>query len=174
MKSSDLLFRSIYEHYFPILKQRAKRYGITEDDADDIVQETFLAYYKHYPLDWEDHQIRGALCKILKNLSIDYYRKKSKHPTVFYDPQQVHENAKIPDQLICHDSLQILLEREEYQEVWEALKGMRKDWAQVFFLHIIQGRSMEEVSHLLGTTGAACRTRLTRGRKYLKKKLKMD
>lgn len=174
MKSSDLLFRPIYEHYLPILKQRARHYGVAVDDVDDIVQETFLAYYKHYPLDWEDHQVRGALCKILKNLSIDYYRKKSKHPTVLYDPQKVDENAAILDQLICHDSLQTLLEYEEYREVWEALKGMRKDWAQVFFLYIIQDRPMEEVSHLLGTTGAACRTRLSRGRKYLKEKLKKD
>lgn len=174
MKSSDLLFRPIYEHYLPILKQRAKYYGIATDDVEDIVQETFLAYYKHYPLDWEDHQVRGALGKILKNLSIDYHRKKSRHSTIFFDPQQVDDNAAILNQLICHDALQILLEHEEYREVWEALKGMRKDWSQVFFLYIIQGRPMEEVSTLLGTTSAACRTRLSRGRKYLKEKLNKD
>ena len=52
-----------------------------------------------------------------------------------------------------------------------ALMTMKRDWAVVFFLYIIEGRPMDEVSRILGVSGAACRMRLMRGRKYLREKL---
>lgn len=170
--SDDELFSSIYARYKPMLRVLAKRYGVPYDETEDIVQETFFAYYDHYPLTWEEYKMKAMLCRILKNRCVDYLRRRDAHPEACWDPVKMQTEGELLTSLISKDTLTILLEKEEYREVKEALDSMKEDWVQVIYLYVIQGRPMEEVSKMLGTTDAACRTRLTRGRKYLKDKLK--
>jgi len=169
MEKSEQLFHSIYERYKPVLHICARRYGVAEDDIEDIVQDTFYIYYRKYPLTWNDSQIKSMLGTIVKNQSIDYMRKRMRHPIILYNPQQMELTDGVLKQLIARDSLTILLEKERYRLVWGGLRAMRADWAQVFMLHIVYGYPICEVSRILGTTDAACRTRLSRGRKFLKK-----
>lgn len=171
MTSSNQLFEAIYEKYHPLLCYQARSYGVEPADIDDLVHDTFLAYYSHYPLTWEGCQIRAMLGKILKNQTLDYFRQRNRRPQVLYDPQEIGALEGEFDQFVSQDSLSLLVENEKYQRVWDGLKTMKREWADVFELHIIQGKSIQEVSEMLGTTDAACRMRLTRGRKYLKKHL---
>lgn len=172
--SDDELFRSIYMRYMPMLRVLAKRYGVPYDETEDIVQDTFLAYYSHYPMTWEVYKIKAMLCRILKNRCVDYLRRRDTHPTTCWDPVKMQTEGEWLKSLVSKDTLTILLEQQEYQAVFDALMSMKEEWAQVFTLYVIQGRPIEEVSRILGTTDAACRTRLTRGRKYLRDKLKRN
>lgn len=169
---SEEVFRSIYARYKPMLRILAKRFGVPYDDTEDIVQDTFLAYYKHYPLTWEDYKMKAMLCRILKNRCVDYLRRRDSHPSTSWDPVKIQEEGAFLNALAGKDVLAILLEKEEYKEVMDDLASMKKEWAQVIYLYIIEGRPMEEVSKMLGLTDAACRTRMTRGRKYLREKRK--
>lgn len=172
MDSGDELFDSIYARYKPMLRVLAKRYGVPYDETEDIAQETFFSYYKHYPLTWEDYKMKAMLCRILKNRCVDYLRKQDSHPSVCWDPVKMQTEGELLNSLTSKDTLSILLENEKYREVMEALNSLKEEWAQVIFLYVIEGRPIEEVSRMLGTTDAACRTRLTRARKYLREKLK--
>lgn len=172
INSDEELFASIYERYMPTLRVLAKRYGVSYDDIEDVVQEVFISYYNHYPLTWEEYKIKAMLSRILRNRCVDYLRRKSKRPVTCRDPQKMQGTVMVPlYEEQGKDSLVLYLEKEENRKIFEVLNTMREDWAQVFYLYAIQGRPIEEVSELLGTTDAACRTRLTRGRKYLKEHL---
>lgn len=116
--------------------------------------------------------MKAMLCRILKNRCIDLKRRKDTHPVTYWDPEEMRVDMKVLNKMKGRDTLELYIEREEYRAVWDALRTMREDWAQVFILYLIQDRPLEEVSRLLGITDAACRTRLTRGRKYLKEKTK--
>ena len=67
------------------------------------------------------------------------------------------------------DSLSICLEQQEYQEVMNIILGMKEDWVSVVLLYLVEGRPMSEVGRILGVSAEACRARLCRARKYLKK-----
>lgn len=174
MGSDDELFSSIYTRYMQMLRILAKRYGVPSDETEDIAQETFLAFYSHYPMTWEDYKIKAMLCRILKNRCVDYLRRRDAHPTTCWDPIKIQTEGEMMNSFISKDALTILVEKQEYQDVLDALDSMKDDWAQVFHLYVVQERPMEEVSKMLGTTDAACRTRLTRGRKYLRDKFKRN
>ena len=174
MNPDEELFCSIYKRLMPLLRVLAKQYGVPYDEIDDVIQDTFLSFYIHYPMTWEDYKIKAMLCKILRNRCVDYSRRKDSHPVSYCDPIQMQTEIDIMSRLISRDNLTVLIEQQDYREVWEALKSMKEEWAQVFYLYVIQERPMEEVSKILGITDAACRTRLTRGRKYLREKLKKD
>lgn len=169
---SDEVFCSIYTRYRHMLVVLAKRYGVPRDEVEDIVQDTFLAYYGHYPLTWEDYKMRAMLCRILKNRCVDYMRRRDSRPSTCWDPVKMQSKSEVLDFLTGKDTLTVLVEQEEFREVMEILDSMKEDWSQVIYLHVIEGRPMEEVSKMLGTTDAACRTRLARGRKYLRDKMK--
>lgn len=167
METSEQLFRSIYERYLPALRICASNYGVAKDDIDDVVQETFIAYYRKYPLTWNDSQIKSMLGTICRNLSIDYMRKNTRRPLVLYDPQEMGQTDGVLERLVAPDSLTMLVEEERQQVVWDGIKAMREDWAQVIILHFVYDYPIQDVSRILNTTDAACRTRITRARKAL-------
>ena len=53
-------FTEIHEHYYPLLRLMAMKKGIPYDEVEDIIQETSIAYYEHYPLNWSENQIRAV------------------------------------------------------------------------------------------------------------------
>lgn len=161
-------FHEIYMKYAPMLRVIAKRCGIPYDEIDDVLQETFEAFYTHYPLTWPNYKIKAMLTRIMKNRCIDYLRRKECMQVICFDPVLMQDDMFKVDGLCERDNLSILLSKLEYQDVMEALKSMRKDWAEVFELYVIEGRAMDEVSHILNLSEAACRQRLCRGRKYLR------
>ena len=172
MESQEDRFRSIYNYYMPLLRWIAKHRGIPYDEIDDLVQETFTEFYDHYPLTWPEYKIRSTLAKTMRNLCIDYRRRCHTRRIVYVDPMQMQEECISMDRTVCRDTLSIVVERQEYRDVLDALRSMKEEWAVVFILYIIQGRPMKEVADILGITDNACRTRLMRGRKYLREKLK--
>ncbi|MCD8084065.1 MAG: sigma-70 family RNA polymerase sigma factor [Clostridiales bacterium] len=167
--SDEDRFPSIYERYMPLLRTIAGSRGIPYDEIDDIVQEAFVSYYRHYPLTWEDSRIQGYLSRIVRNLCTDYQRRnrpgRSGRAALSELAGQWAEVSR------RKDPLAILLERQEYQAVAGALASMKKDWAAVMFLYVVEERPISEVSEILGISEAACRMRLCRGRRYLRRQL---
>ena len=45
------LLQAIYDGYQKPLRILALAIGVPEKDVEDVVQETIIAYYTHYPLD---------------------------------------------------------------------------------------------------------------------------
>lgn len=171
MDVKDEMFRRIYQDYTPMVRMAAKRRNIPSDEIDDLVQDTFAAYYSHYPLDWPEYQIKATIMRIIKNLCVDYYRKQGSRPVTYCDILTLSELAFLDGRNFYRDSLTVLLEQLEYEEVQKALRGMKEEWAQVVVLYGIEGRPISEISELLNVSENACRARLCRGRKYLRKRL---
>ena len=171
IKSQDECFYSIHSRYYPLLRTIAQRKGIPYDEIDDVLQDAFLAFYEHYPLTWPDSKIRATLIKTLKNLCIDYWRKRENRSVASMDPAELQVIRYELSILSGKDLSTVIVQKELYKDVMNALMTMKRDWAVVFFLYIIEGRPMDEVSRILGVSGAACRMRLMRGRKYLREKL---
>ena len=161
-------FTEIHEHYYPLLRLMAMKKGIPYDEVEDIIQETFIAYYEHYPLDWSENQIRAVLARILRNRCVDYWRAVMAHRVIPMDPELMQETNLGVSAFAGKDTLKIVIERELYNTVMGALKTMKSDWQIVFLLYIVEGRSMHEVSNVLGVSEALCRMRLMRGRNYLR------
>lgn len=67
MKPSDVkAFHSIYHKYYSILNILAGHYGVSDAEKEDVIQETFLYYISHYPLDLTGEKARQILARTLK------------------------------------------------------------------------------------------------------------
>lgn len=174
MESHEERFRSIYNHYMPLLRWIANDKGIPQDEIEDMVQETFLEYYKHYPVTLPEYIVRSLLVKTMRNLCADYWRRCHTRLMTYMDPVQMLAQDSDLGRRTARDTLSIVMEHQEYRDVLEVLRTMKQDWAMVFVLYLIQGRPMKEVAEILGISDAACRTRLTRGRKYMREALGIE
>lgn len=172
MQESDVAaFNAIYVEHSSILRGMAVRYGVQPRDAEDIVHDTFLAYCTHYPLDWESKKMKAMLTRILKNKCIDYLRK-TKKVEIDLGIDTLDEEYGRLNLFTTQDGLSVVLKQEESQRFWDAMKRMRSDWQDVFFMYFMQGYPIREVGKILGISEEACRTRISRGRNYLKSVLK--
>lgn len=171
MNAKDERFRAIYTKYVQLLRIIARKRNIPEADIEDLVQETFTAYYSHYPLDWSECQIKAVLTKIMRNRCVDYFRKQDKWLLTYCDPVEIQERMFSEEERFGRDSLSAYLEHQELENVLNALSSMKDDWARVFVLYVIEGRPMSEVSEIMDLSADACRARLPRGRKYLRQYL---
>lgn len=161
-------FHSIYKRYFPLMRVLARKGGIPYDEIDDIVQDTFISFYSHYPSTWPDYRVKAMLVRIVKNRCVDYLRKKENRYEICFDPARMQEEIFGSKEARERDSLTILLGRMEYEEVMNAILSMRREWIEIIELSAIEGRPIDEVSEILNLSEAACRQRLCRARKHLR------
>lgn len=171
MNKQNELFRKIHTQNYSLLHMLARKKGIPLDDVEDMIQEVFLSYYEHYPLTWEGTQIRFMLAKILQNRCMDYWRISEKRELLCIDSEEPGEAASRIMLITEEDNLTILVKREEIRETLHALDTMKPEWAEVIRLRILEDRPMTEVSEMLGISDNLVRTRLTRGRRYLREML---
>lgn len=82
-EEEKLQFRDLHDRYARLLFAAARRILGNEQDAEDAVQEAFLATAKHFSKisRLERHKLRSYLVTIVESKAIDIYRKKSAHPS---------------------------------------------------------------------------------------------
>lgn len=168
MEKQNELFLEIHTQNYPLLHMLALRKGIPQNDVEDMLQEVFLSYYEHYPLTWEKNRIRFMLAKILQNRCIDYWRVSRKREILCIDSEEAVTDDLGAALSTEEDNLTLLVRQEEVREVLHALDTMKPEWAAVMRLRILEDRPMAEVCEILGISNDLARTRLMRGRKYLR------
>ena len=150
-------------------------YGLTynEEDANDLVQETYMKAFRFIDKYIEGTNAKAWLFKILKNAFINQYRKKSKRPAKV-DYQEV---INYHDQEDSAYSGYVDLREEIYQnmmgdEVTNAVNSLPIDFRTVILLCDIEGFTYEEISKIIDVPIGTVRSRLHRSRNMLKEKLK--
>lgn len=128
-----------------------------EQDAQDILQETFLKYYKAAPRFQSEEHKKAWLIRVSQNKCKDYLR--------FHKRRQYVPIQDVEEILDAYE-----MGNWEEQGDFEILWDLDAKYKSVLLLHYVEGYSMEEVADLLRISLAAARKRLQRGRKYLAEK----
>lgn len=152
------------------LYNMAYRLTRNADDAQDLVQETYLKAYKYYDKFEKGTNLKAWLFRIMKNTFINNYRKKQSQPqqSAFDDIEEsfeslVSEEAGHP----IKDPEQVALENVLDEDVQNALDSLRDDYRMVILLVDIEGFSYKEAAEILDVPVGTVMSRLYRGRKLL-------
>lgn len=144
------------------------------EDAEDLVQETYLKAYKYYDKFQPGTNLKAWLFKILKNTFINGYRKRQNQPTKtdFADIEGSFES------LVSEEAPQSIKSPEEValdqvldEDVQTALDGLRDDYRMVVLLVDLEGFSYKEAANILDVPVGTVMSRLYRGRRALEKTL---
>ena len=82
ISDSQTLFNTLIDEHTDYFLSYAMMKVDSKQDAEDLVQEMFLAGYKSYKKFENKSSIKTWLISILKNKISDYYRKKSRTPSI--------------------------------------------------------------------------------------------
>ncbi|MBI4417717.1 MAG: sigma-70 family RNA polymerase sigma factor [Ignavibacteriales bacterium] len=158
--------------HMDILYNYALRTTGNEEDARDLLQETFLKAYRFWDKYEKGTNIRAWLFRIMKNSYINRYRKESKEPDkVDYGDVENFYNSIRAEYKDTNDLQEKLYRNLLGDEVAKALESLPEDFRTVVILCDIEGLTYEEIAEFIDRPIGTVRSRLHRGRKLLQAKL---
>ncbi len=158
-------------------EQRLYNFGLRmcgqKEDAEDIIQDTFLSAFRYLDGFREETRLKNWLFKIAANACFRKRRKKKCEPDreLSLEDMAPGEGAAgqydIPDW--DNDPSKHLLRGELKQVIDEAVLSLPPMYRMVFNLRDMEGFSTEETAAILDLTPQAIKTRLHRARLFLRK-----
>jgi RNA polymerase sigma factor (sigma-70 family) len=150
----------------------AYRLTFDEDDAKDLVQDTYLKAFRFIDSFQQGTNAKAWLFRILKNSFINDYRKKSKEPNkVDYQEVETYYNSDEVDRQITPDLRVESLQDMIGDEISNALNSLDVDFRTVIILCDLEGFKYDEMAKILDIPIGTVRSRLHRARNLLKEKL---
>ncbi len=150
----------------------AYRLTFDEDDAKDLVQDTYLKAFRFINSFERGTNAKAWLFRILKNSFINEFRKKSKQPAkVDYNEVESYYNSDDVDANITTDLRVETVQHMIGDEISGALNAIPVDFRTVIILSDLEGFTYEEMAKILDIPIGTVRSRLHRARNMLREKL---
>ncbi len=153
----------LYRQYCDGMYCVAMRFLKNADDAEDVLQESFIKAFQKM------HQYKGEvtfgawLKRIVVNKCIDFLKSR-KEQNISLDESYMR----------CVEEDDWTVEEHiEIDEVKTAIEQLSGKYKYVVMMYLIEGFDHQEISEVLKISETACRTRLLRGKGQLKELLKL-
>jgi len=172
-KDRQRVFNQEFMPHIDAMYNFAFRLTLDEDDAKDLVQETFMKAYRFINSFETGTNAKAWLFRILKNSFINNYRKQSKQPSkVDYQEVETFYNSDSVNENITTDLRVETVQHLIGDEITNALNSLDVDFRTVIILCDLEGFTYEEMAKILDIPIGTVRSRLHRARNLLKEKLK--
>ena len=154
-------------------------YRLTADpeEARDLTQETFLRTFQSISRFRGDSNLKTWLYRIAVNQARNrwrWWRRRKRDVTVSLDATDDSHEQPLSARLRNDDAVdpeQETLAKEREGQLREALLGLRQSYREAVILRDVEGFSYEEVADTLQISIGTVKSRISRGRLELRRKL---
>ena len=144
------------------------------DDAQDLVQETFMRAFKTLASYRSEFRFSTWLCKIAANCSIDYLRKKKIRAFSMDKPIETKNGTvEVEFQDKGANPEEYMLRKQRLISIEEAIESLPEKYKEVIVYRHHDDKSYEEIAKIMNIPIGTVKARIFRARELLKKKLKM-
>ncbi|MDQ2775808.1 MAG: RNA polymerase sigma factor [Acidobacteriota bacterium] len=166
-------FSDLVKHYDRRIFRMAKQITQNDDDAEDVLQETFLKAYTHLDDFQGNSKFYTWLVRIAVNEALMKLRKRRSDRTVPLDePIDTGEDEVVREIAVWEENPEQRYSREELGTILdEAIDSLKPAYRTVFILRDIEEMSIEETAEVLKLSISAVKSRLLRARLQLREKL---
>jgi len=166
-------FARLVETYSPLIYRLGLKMLVTPQNAEDMLQETFIKAYRH--LDSFDGRasISTWLYRIATNEALMVLRRKQPDTISVDQPDEEDNEFQVPLQIAdwCCIPEDELLSTEGRVHLDQAVANLPTSLRVVFILRDLDGLSTRETAKALNLSEEAVKTRLSRARLQLREKL---
>ncbi|MBE6932037.1 MAG: sigma-70 family RNA polymerase sigma factor [Ruminococcaceae bacterium] len=164
-------FEALVLRYQTQVYSLAYRMVGNEADAQDLAQEAFVRAWRALDSFQFSSQFSTWLYRLTSNICIDFLRsqKKRKHIslTVLQDDEQ--QQWDMPDHRPLPEEQMIVT--QEREALAKAIAALDPEYRQVLILRIVNDCSYQQISEIMGIREGTVKSRLSRAREQLRKKL---
>jgi RNA polymerase sigma-70 factor, ECF subfamily len=149
-------FRGLVDRHSRAVYRLAHRMTGNPQDAEDVVQETFLKAYRQLGRFESRANFSTWLHRIAVNCSIDLIRGR-KHQEAGHDASDLEALDSADDQRVDPSPERLMLSTEVQEKVGRAMEGLTHMERAAFVLRHFEGQSIEEISRALGLKANAAK-----------------
>lgn len=154
MKNGDEAAMDVFVHkYYPVILKYCRYHLSGVEDAEDLVQETFLQFFRGL----SGYQYRGKtlnfLYRIAGNLCRDFYRRKR------------DANCLLTENLQAEEGLMTMV--EEKIDIEQALNRLQDEFREVIILYYFQELKLKEIAEIQGISLSLVKYRIQKAREQL-------
>lgn len=166
-------FTSLINKYERRIYRMARQITQNDEDAEDVLQDTFLKAYEHLKSFQGQSKFYTWLTRIAVNESLMKLRKRKSDRTVSLDENIETEEETIVREIAVWDGTpEERYGQEELRAILDdAIRSLKPIFRTVFVLRDVEEMSTEETAEMLGLSIAAVKSRLLRARLQLREKL---
>ncbi len=166
-------FTELVNRYESNIFRLARHITQNPEDAEDVLQETFLKAYEHLEDFQGNSKFYTWLVRIAVNQSLMKLRKRKSDASVSLDdPFDTGEETLTREIAVWDPNPELTYSREEIRAILEkAVESLPPTFRAVFALRDIEELSTEETAAVLNLSVPAVKSRLLRARLRLREKL---
>lgn len=161
------------------LYNMALRLVLNKEEAEDLVQETYLRAYRFFDTFQKGTNIKAWLFKILRNTFINKYRKTVNLPNEFFyeDVETLNSNLAYSQENVVEEAADTLegkyadLTNLMEDDVKRAVDSLPLEYREAILLSDVEGLSYKDIAEITSVPIGTIKSRLNRGRKLLQKSL---
>ncbi|MBE6985701.1 MAG: sigma-70 family RNA polymerase sigma factor [Ruminococcaceae bacterium] len=141
------------------------------DDAADLTQEAFLKVWKNLESFQFDSAFSTWLYRLASNCCLDFLRSQKRRPTVSLtvENEEDEQVMDIPDAQPTPEEQAV--KQEEKEQLHLAMQMLDEEQRQILTLRVVNDLSYTEIADILRVKEGTVKSRLSRARENLRKKL---
>ena len=152
--------KALYDSYGKLMYHISLRMTARKEDAEDIVQESFIKAFKSLH-QLKDHSTFGGwLRQIVIHNCIEHAKKKT--PLTFLTDRFEEREEEDP----------AWLEENSYAAIHEAIKNLPEGCRQIFLLYVLEDYKHKEIAGFLGVSESTSKSQYLRAKQLLQQSLK--
>jgi RNA polymerase sigma-70 factor, ECF subfamily len=161
-------FQKLVEHYQAYAFKLAFRLVCNDDDAKDVIQESFIRVWKHIHEFDSKNQFSTWLFKIVTNLCFDYLKSKKRRNNI---PLEQLSNAA-QNLMLDKEADESFININLIQVIGALANELTPKQRAAFILRDLQEMEMDEIAEILNMSTEKIKSNLYYARQNIRQKLK--
>ena len=162
-------FEDLQRQYSPAIRRKILWITKNREDAEDVLQDTFLRAYMNLQSFQGRSEFKTWLTQIAINSALMLIRKRRVQARLFVEPvtSSDNESSFIDFRDLSLDPEQTYDQRQRLDNISRAVQKLEPKLRSALEIWMSQGCSMKEISKALGISLSSVKARLHRARKRL-------
>jgi RNA polymerase sigma factor (sigma-70 family) len=158
---STIEFNNLLSSNAQYLRSFAMKFTRDAEDADDLLQDTFLKAFRYKDNFQEGTNIKGWLYTIMKNIFINNYKRKMFQKTI----TDSTDNSFYIDSSI-NQSFDSISSQISEKDIWKQIDALSDDY-KVPFSMFLSGYHYDEIAEKIGIPMGTVKSRIFHARRKL-------
>lgn len=160
-------FEQLVSQYEKLVYSVTFRMTGNREDALDLSQETFIKVWKSLAFFKFESSFSTWIYRIAGNACLDFLRRQKRVRSLTVSDEEVQ--LDLPDER--QDPERTVMELADQQELSAALSTLEPEYRAALTLRAVAGLSYQEIADALNIQTGTVKSRISRGRERLRKKL---